>query len=363
MTDLHDGDFARSPHINKGVISAKQNGLEAIIDWVQVTFKDTTPKGVIEEVLKIPVTFFKEFEYGRFYYDRSMQHDKMIVYWSTKNSDMGTHLYLTGSACRSFEYYLKGQNRTWQAFFEHCLERGGTFSRIDVAIDDRKTYFKVGNLGEKLEKGELVTRFQKSKRFESFETIDGKNAGKTVYLGSEKSNVMVRIYEKNYEQASKLNCSPENFGDWNRIEIRVRDTHAEELSKLLCEKNNLSHLILSILNNSVRFVTKPKASKDKDKRRWKIYKPWSQFINNASKVSLSMKPEIKSIEDNIDWLCKQVATTLDTVLTAEAMAQSEGLLEDTDFLNKILAHSTFADEHTQRINQYLEELKRKKNLS
>ncbi|HDM4729268.1 TPA: replication initiation factor domain-containing protein, partial [Staphylococcus aureus] len=69
------------------------------------------------------------------------------------------------------------------------------------------------------------------------------------------------------------------------------------------------------------------------------------------------------IEDNLDWLCKQVATTLDTVLTAESMAQSEGLLGDTDFLEKILAHSQFNDEHTNRIDNYLEALKQKKHLS
>ncbi|MCS5082562.1 replication initiation factor domain-containing protein, partial [Staphylococcus aureus] len=36
---------------------------------------------------------------------------------------------------------------------------------------------------------------------------------------------------------------------------------------------------------------------------------------------------------------------------------------DTDFLDKILAHSQFNDEHTNRINHYLEALKQKKHLS
>ncbi len=78
-------------------------------------------------------------------------------------------------------------------------------------------------------------------------------------------------------------------------------------------------------------------------------------------MNLTTRPTLKSIEDNLDWLCKRVAT-LDTVLTAESMAQSEGL-PDTDFLDKILAHSQFNDEHTNRINHYLEALEQKKHLS
>ena len=51
------------------------------------------------------------------------------------------------------------------------------------------------------------------------------------------------------------------------------------------------------------------------------------LLKDTEKLNLTTRPTLKSIEDNLDWLCKQVATTLDTVLTAESMAQSEGCLQ------------------------------------
>ncbi|HDE7784860.1 TPA: replication initiation factor domain-containing protein, partial [Staphylococcus aureus] len=139
--------------------------------------------------------------------------------------------------------------------------------------------------------------------------------------------------------------------------------YAVNCAKVLSRTDNISEIVKSILHNNLRFISPPKDGNDKNRKRWPLYRPWALFIKDTEKLNLTTRPTLKSIEDNLDWLCKQVATTLDTVLTAESMAQSEGLLTDTDFLDKILAHSQFNDEHTNRINHYLEALKQKKHLS
>ncbi|HAR2858366.1 TPA: replication initiation factor domain-containing protein [Staphylococcus aureus] len=356
-------NLTSTPLTNRGVEKPNETGLEAVVDWVQATFHIPSIFAIMEDVLKLPRAVFKHSNGGLYYYNRRYTFGNIQIFYSDKDDTRGYHLQLSGSGCREFEHYLTNCGETWQDFFKRCLAKEARFTRVDIAIDDTKTYLKIPRLIKKAERGECVSKFKAASSISGFRLADGKTKGSTFYVGSKKSDIYCRFYEKNYEMAYKLKKPVEDFGLWNRYEIQMRRSNAENCAKILKETSSISEVVKGILNNSMRFVVPPKESVDDRKSRWPVYREWKHFINGANKVTLSMKPSLKSIEDNIDWLCKQVATTLDTVLTAEAMALSEGLLEDTDFLTKILAHSSFTDEHTERIDHYLEELKRKKNLS
>ncbi|PTJ91006.1 replication initiation factor domain-containing protein [Staphylococcus simulans] len=351
------------PLTNRGVASPKESRFEAVVDWVQVTFHVPPVSVIIEDIIGLPMALFKKRDNGIYFYNRGYEFSNIKLYYSDDNESMGVHLQLTGAGCREFEYHLKQLNQTWQMFFEKCLHYQGNFTRIDIAIDDFKTYLKVPSLIKKAERGECISKFRAGSSINGFNLADGKSKGATFYIGSKKSNIYCRFYEKNYEQAFKRNCDVEEIGPWNRYEIQMRKTYAVNCAEVLSRTDNIGEIVKSILNHNLKFVSPPKDSSDQRKRRWPLYRPWALFIKGTDKLSLSMRPTIKSIEDNMEWLCKQVATTLDTVLTAEMMAQSEGLLKDTDFLEKILAHSRFNDEHSDRISHYLESLKRKKHLS
>lgn len=352
-----------TPLTNRGVAKPRKSGMDAVVDWVQATFHIPSIFTIMEDVLKLPRAVFKHRNSGLYFYNRGFEFGNIKIFYSDNNDDMGFHLQLSGSACREFEHYLTSSDETWQDFFKRCSEYNAKFTRIDIAIDDYKTYLKIPRLIKKAEKGECISQFRAGSSITGFNLADGKHKGSTFYIGSKKSNIYCRFYEKNYEQAFKLKCNVEDIGLWNRYEIQLRRYYAENGAKILCETDSISEIVRSILNKSMRFVTEPKDSLDIRKTRWPIYQEWDRFIKGADKINLSMKPSLKSIEDNMDWLCKQVATTLDTVLTAEAMALSEGLLQDTDFLEKILAHSSFNDEHKTRIEFYLTELYRKKALN
>ncbi|ORI02837.1 replication initiation factor [Mammaliicoccus sciuri] len=351
------------PLTNRGVERTNENALEAVVDWVQVTFHSTSIFAVIEDIIGLPKELFKKRQSGLYFYNRGYEFSNIKVFYSDNNESMGIHLQLSGQGCREFEYHLKQLKQSWQDFFKRCLKLKATFTRIDIAIDDFKTYLKVPLLIKKAEKAECISNFRAGSSINGFNLSDGRAKGATFYIGSKKSNLYCRFYEKNYEQAFKRNCDVEEFGPWNRYEIQMRKTYAENVAEVLSETDNIAYLVKSILNNNIRFIIPPKDSDDTNRRRWPLYRPWSKFIKDADKVNLSMQPSLKSIEDNMEWLTKQVATTLDTVLTAEAMAKSEGLLEGSDFLEVILAHSSFNDEHKSRIDRYIKELKYKKALN
>ncbi|WP_046838185.1 replication initiation factor domain-containing protein, partial [Staphylococcus succinus] len=217
---------------------------------------------------------------------------------------MGFHLQLSGSACREFEHYLISSGENWQDFFKRCAMKQARFTRIDIAIDDTKPYLKIPRLIKKAQHGECISKFRAGNVISGFKLTDGQTKGATFYIGSKKSDMYCRFYEKNYEMAYKFKLSVEEFGDWNRYEIQMRRSNAENCAKILEETSSISDIVRSILNNSMRFVSEPKDKKDSRKSRWPVYQEWQRFVNGADKISLSMKPSLKSIEDNIDWLCR-----------------------------------------------------------
>lgn len=353
-----------TPLTNRGVARPNESAVKAVVDWVQVTFHVGAISAIVNDVIGLPFDFFKHQEKGLYFYNRTYEFSNIKLYYSSNDESMGIHLQLTGAGCREMEHHLSQLNQNWTDFFKRCLEVKANFTRIDIAIDDFKTYLSIPKLIKKAEKAECVSKFRAGSSINGFNLCDGKSKGATFYIGSKKSNLYCRFYEKNYEQAFKLNCDVEEFGDWNRYEIQMRKSYAMNCAEHLSKTDNIAFLVKSILNNNLRFVTEPKDKADTRKRRWPLYRPWALFMANAEKINLTMEPSFKSIEDNIEWLTRQVATTLDTVITAEATAISEGLLsESSSFLDMILAHSKFGDEHRERIKRYITELERKKALS
>ncbi|MDI9231260.1 replication initiation factor domain-containing protein [Staphylococcus caprae] len=351
------------PLSNRGVERTNKNALDAVVDWVQVTFHTTSIFAVIEDIIGLPKGLFKFRNSGLYFYNRGYEFSNIRLFYSDKDESMGIHLQLSGSGCREMEHHLKQLGYEWKDFFQKCLEVNANFTRIDIAIDDYKTYLKIPLLIKKAERAECISRFRAGSSINGFNLADGKNKGATFYIGSKKSNLYCRFYEKNYEQAFKKHCNVEDIGLWNRYEIQMRKSYAENCAEILSRTSNISEIVKSILNNNLRFVVPPKDNNDSNRKRWPLYRPWSSFMKNADKINLSMRPSLKSIEDNLEWLIKQVATTLDTVLTAEQMAKSEGFLEKSDYLDMILRHSSFGDEHKARVNRFIEEIKRKENLA
>lgn len=177
--------------------------LEAVIDWVQVTFKKLDPSMIMKDIFQFEPEFMTFEKRGRFRYAGKWSFGGIEILTPPEEyPDMGNHIYLTGSACRELEIYLRAQKRTWFDFFEICQEHGGSFTRLDIALDDRKTYFKIARLGKKVADLECVSKF-KNWNFIDGGTISGEKAGCTLNLGSRESKCSMVFYEKNYEQSKK----------------------------------------------------------------------------------------------------------------------------------------------------------------
>jgi len=318
--------------------------LDAVIDWVQVTFKDLDHLEIMNYILGFDSELMQYEGRGRFRYAGKWTFGGIEVLTPPADHiEMGHHIYMTGSACRSFEIYLKAQQRTWYDFFADCIKYGGNFTRLDISIDDRKTYLNIRELNKKIKNSECVSKFRNRVLMDSG-TTTGEDTGCTINLGSGESLCSIVFYEKNYEQSKKTGLPVETYGDWNRYEIRVKQEMATNCAKELATRQNICFIGLEIINYYIRFVVK--SDTDKSRSRWQTWEPWAIFIAGMDKLKLSMRPAPRTLEQKKQWIANYVAPTLKMIQMAD-----DNLGED--FIQNIINETTLKKNQKEIVEDYL----------
>lgn len=340
------------PITNRGVSRAKMESyLSALIDWCQITIKDVTPHTIAEEILRIPYELMREDKRkGIKGYRALMCFDDIRVLESGGgNADNGYQLLMSGQGCRSFEKYLEINNETWFDFFERVLTYNVNFPRVDLAIDDRKTYFKISTLKKMAKNGLVVSRSHIGSGNDSFALKDGDPRGDTLNIGSRSSEVFLTLYEKNFEQENKLNLSSdEKLEKWNRYELKFRQKKAVAVVHELVKRREVFSTAIEYLNATVRFVTKPEGSTDNDKRRWPLWAPWAYFMKDIKKLKLVIEPRFKSYEVSYNWLARSVAPTLWLFWKLDEHF-------GTAILWKLITEATINDSHVQLFEEFVKQ--------
>jgi phage replication initiation protein len=325
-------------------MNKSKQGLEAVIDWVQVTFKELNHFEIMDYILQFDSELMTHENRGRFRYAGKWCFGGIEILTPPDDyPEMGYHIYMTGSACRSFEIYLKAQNRTWYDFFKDCLKYGGRFTRLDIAIDDRKPYLNIRKLNKKIKQGECVSKFRNRVLIDSGTTM-GKYTGCTVNLGSGESLCCMVFYEKNYEQSKKTGLPIETYGIWNRYEVRLKQEMATNCIKKLVERNNICFIGLEIINYYIRITVKKPT--DDNRSRWTLWKPWEQFMEGMDQLKLSMRPAPRTLEQKKQWITNYVAPTLKMIQIAD-----DNLGEE--FLKNLLEETTLKKNQKKIVEDYL----------
>lgn len=317
--------------------------LSVMVDWCQLTVKGLSPKDIAERLLGIPHWLMSnDFRGGlKGGYHALMHFDDIRVYEpSGKNKDNGYQVVMAGKGCRNFEKFLEAHGETWYDFFKRALSYDVNIPRIDLAIDDRKTYFKISRIAKMAQEGLAVTRLRLGNVHSGFGLGGDKKYGDTVYFGSRSSEFHMCFYEKGYEQAEKLGLEEDKIDkSWNRYELRFRQKRAVSLARALADRRDVASVAMEVLNESIRFVQRPEGSKDKRARRYGLWEPWAWFMRDVGKLKLAMKPEMKDYYERLAWLEKYVMPTfkaylkIDEIMGARTM---EGLLERTHLDKKHL---------------------------
>lgn len=324
------------------------NGLYLSVDWLSFTLPDPCTYSDALSLMGYSLSDFKVQSAGLNGYASQLRLDSPSCYVSVQydgHEGMGVHVDISGSSVQSvLESYGK-ENRCCSftpfggSSFEYSDFQGGILvdflkdicsighiTRIDVAIDDiGEKYFSVSQLREIFVSSLYVSKFRTWEERAKY-SKDYQNMGHTLYLGSRKSDVMLRIYDKMKEQNEKLMYAGEPLlsSPWTRWEFEFKHGYAEKVASYLISGRSLASVAVGVLNNYLRIIVPDNARKD----RCSVSPVWLAFTMSVEKLSLYCKPAPKTLVDKKSWLGRQVAPTLATVFMAEG--------GDMDFFYKLL---------------------------
>ena len=286
--------------------------LTMLFDYVKIRFPTLDIQHIIKDILKLNINYMLHEDYGHYSYTEHYSLGDIFIYTSA-DEEKGVLLELKGRGCRQFEGYLLAQQRSWYDFLMDALIDGGVMKRIDLAINDHTGILDIPELAEKCRKREYIGKSRSYKFYQSGELIkhredDREYMGRTLYLGSLKSDVYFCIYEKDYEQYVKLGTPLEEADIINRFEIRLRNERAYYAVRDLLTYYDAEQTAFSIINQYVRFVDE---EPDKRKNDWKLNDRWAWFIgDNRQSLKLTTKPEPYTLDRTLRWVQRQVAPTL-----------------------------------------------------
>ncbi|MCX7579875.1 XRE family transcriptional regulator [Leuconostoc falkenbergense] len=298
-----------------------KNALDLQFDWVTITFSDMTGEQVINDVMRLKPELFLERSTTQNFYTREFAFagEKNIYvqdFEPTKDIDtnqdvqkVGATMYLTGQGTRLFEKALLEQGLTWKKFFVQAKRFKGTFSRLDIAINDN---WGLLDMDEIIEATQQNRFWSKSRSF----AIHGNNQdGWTANFG--KSPFVIRIYDKQKEQEQKgLETSIKN-----RVELELHADRAEQVISEWFENDNLVEYSVSILYTYLWFVDEPidvEELKGNHVRERYIdtLKPmpaWSLLTSLGQSMKFVREPKEQSVDSILSWIMKYVVPSLEVL--------------------------------------------------
>lgn len=301
------------PYYNMGVQPTKEQrknptdnriseDLICLFDWLSFTIKKNISIDIIiSDFLKMNSDDFIELDRGNYGYKRQVANGNVRIYFEGKE-DMGIHVQLSGQGCRQIEESLQGD---WLTLFKKIIDVEGTFTRLDLAVDDFIGLLDIEKIQKKTKRKEYVSRFTNWEIRTSCKN-DSDKYGKSVYFGSAKSDIRLRFYDKAAEQEL------ENL-HWVRTELQLRNERANVAIQLYLTGKSIGEIVAGVLKNYIRFVN---PSSDSNKWRWKTSKFWDEFIAGAEKLKLTMGQKKKTLDDVCAWINKTVSPSLALIVMA-----------------------------------------------
>lgn len=183
-----------------------------IYDWVSITSKIHSPDDFIRLLgMDDDGISWEKVKGAHGYRDRLYWGSISIHYNGTE--DMGIWLEMSGQGCRSFETYGTGN---FESLFAEVMENPEQMrvTRLDVAYDDLSGVLDIEEVCRDTEAQEYVSSFRGW-------NVQRGSEGSSVTLGSQSSEILIRIYDKAAERG---------FDDgrhWVRVELQLRRDRAE----------------------------------------------------------------------------------------------------------------------------------------
>ena len=345
-------------------IIANHKNLNIKIDYISIVFDTAKAEDVILRILDLPLDIFITYPAKvafKKYQTRWQIGDIYISGNAERTEDsplgLGCYLVMTGRGCDDIFRILESEGKTFGTMFKRCERWFGTnfhFTRLDIAIDDKNEvpFFTPQQIQKKCEKEEYISTSEYCKINASKQPKE--DWAETVYIGSGKSEISYRIYDKDREVSQKYNKPLENIGSWKRTEIQLRDEKAQAFAMLYKESPfELGKLAFGLLSENLRFLVPN--NNESNKSRWKTCRFWKRFLGAVEPLKLTVEHQENSLFETQQWLIYGgVLSAVKGFSFLEANNALGELESIEEMLNKVHYSNSLASKltaHLQRINR------------
>ena len=223
--------------------------------------------------------------------------------------DMGICVNLSGTGCRAFESYGHGD---WFRLLSYLFRdtdaiaeqqhkfKHYNITRLDLAYDDHTGLLDMARMEQDTRDRYYVSRSKYAEIVWSDNQVDDIQ-GMTIQVGSDKSDVKIRIYNKAAERGFKDR-------HWVRCELQLRDERALSAAHELLDLKHIGRTVSGILRNYLTFRV---PTDDTNRSRWPIVDYWDAVLLDMEKISLWIAPgEPYNLSSTEHWLCKQYGAAI-----------------------------------------------------
>lgn len=203
-----------------------------LIDWLSITTKELDEYGVCS-LLGMDAVPWELVKGARGYQDR-LYFGGISIHYNGRE-DMGVWLEMSGQGCRTFESVGTGE---FDRLFDFVRKGHGNITRLDVAYDDHTGLLPLDDIVEDTLQGRFVSRSR-------FWDVNISSVGKSLYHGSPKSDIRIRIYDK----AAERHCAEGEH--WVRVELQLRDQRALRFISL---DGDIGFNFAGVVCNYLRYV-------------------------------------------------------------------------------------------------------------
>lgn len=201
-----------------------------------------------------------------------------------------------------------------QTILAWILAKNGHLTRIDCALDDLRGSVPIDTVRKAIEAGQLVTRAKSYGCTNRRNTSTDALQGETIYIGSVKSETLLRIYDK------RLQVRQKGRDDWalygNRWELQLRNTRAQALAWRLAKSplEEWRRLVIGAVRSFADFRDVTRSLKKWERSRGKLISWWAGLTEGFESARLSVSaPTDRGLTTILKWL-KQMAPTLSLIV-------------------------------------------------
>lgn len=291
-----------------------------VVDWLRFTLPLSSLDGLSGVLYELRRTFGGGdiLLHGMSGYTRSISilGGTGKIMWHPERVEMGVHVMLPAAALANL--WADGIFEDVRDFLSWVVERDGKFTRIDLAIDTDTVHIDVIERActDIVDGGheQLVTR---CREVEVQKGLRG-SKGKTVYVGSRKSDRFVRFYDKAVEQGLE-------GVQWTRCEIQHGGAKAD-IAALAIIAGDLDPVTLF---NSVVDFRDPDSDINPSRRvRCDWWAAWLGVL--TEKACFAIVQLDKAVKQVAEWVITQVAPSLALLAIADPDNIKSWLLQAID---------------------------------